>query len=299
MHDKFIRKRECMKLTTFLTYLCLLFIATAVTVSAQSKLKTVQYCDLYNSTKNYEEQLIRTEAILVYASGNRVDGGDSYLYSLKCNNRDFFALIEFAALKNRDVWHKQLEKLAVREGENLFRIVLTGKFESSDKFPVYGHLSWARAKFDALEIELVKNVTASVNFPDFDAEAPLLSAGAELIETNESFVRHLIGLRIDRELVNDLLVEDFVMTDQDEKAITKAEILNKNKDTSIAQFVHKKDGITKKKNEWDASGTVTITLLDGETKTIKYKNRFHVQNGNWVLVKTEIKDGLTVSKKTY
>ncbi len=83
-----------MKFANFLVlFICVLTLLISHCL-AQTKINNIDFCNIYSLAEDYNEKLIRTKVILVYSSDPRVDGGDNYFYSTRCNSRDFFALAE-------------------------------------------------------------------------------------------------------------------------------------------------------------------------------------------------------------
>lgn len=255
---------------------------------AQSEIKTVDYCNLFDSMETYEGQIVRTKAILVYPVVTRVDGGDRYFYSIKCNNGDFFALSDFSGLENLILWEKEFKKNSFGKADSRFQVTLTGKFTSSKIIAKYGHLNWLRAKIDVFKIESIKNVNSRRKFPDIKAESPLLERGLSLISANESFVRYLSGIEFNREDIGELLSSNFILTSSKGNSINKEDFLAQNRDESAIRFTHEVKSIIEDKNDWKVSGTITITSNSSSIQKLNYENHFSFVKNYWKLTKSKI-----------
>lgn len=128
---------------------------------------TVQFCSL-GKPSLYDNQLIRINAILVANQTPRVDGADSFLYSLRCRNSNLTVVVEWSdSLDENAPGNKAMQKIRDKpdkRGNTRVAVTLVGEFEASGKRK-YGHLDWADSQFVIHSIERVSPIRARTGWP--------------------------------------------------------------------------------------------------------------------------------------
>jgi hypothetical protein len=255
---------------------------------AQTKASNVDFCDIYNSVEDYNEKLVRTKVILLYTLGTRVDGGDNYFYSTRCNNKDFFALADLTNLERSDFWEREFKRTSVEKKENLLQVTLIGKFTNSSILPKFGHLNWLRSKLEVIEIESIKNVTSKIESPNTKVKSSNSEIGLKLISANEVIMRYLFGIESNFKEIDRLIADNFMITDSKDTSINKEDFLSRFTVLRPIKFIHKVENVTKEENGWKVEGVITILSGKSETQTLNYENEFRNFNGGFKLTNTKI-----------
>lgn len=276
-----------------LLVICAIIASVGIMVYAQThsrKLNTVPFCDLMDSSKQPEDTLVRTEAYMTYSTIGRVDGGDPFLYSPSCNNKDNFVVAEFV----KELDRKTKDFFAKLAAEKTFRLklTLTGKLQKSF-LPVYGHLSWSQKKFEIASIISVEDATISTVSPDFDAKSPLLDSAFRLRQTNDILILYFINGRID-DGSEDIIDGNFVLTDLAGDTIGFGELPNfvsskfaelkrDNKAILVRQPI-----VTIRGNEYVATGIITFDSGNRNTQ-VEYRNTFRRDKDSFIATRTEFR----------
>jgi hypothetical protein len=257
------------------------------------KIRQVDYCSLFDpGLKDFESGIIETRVLMTYSTIERVDGGDSFFYSPKCNKGDFFAVENSS--NEKSPWKKlniRFSELA-KEKEYVFEVKLKGKLQTTI-FPTFGHLGWSRNELEVLEVEYLKDVTSTAVKPDYEAETPLSDQGKDLKNTNLTIMGVFISGAFKSDIEN-LLADDFVATDSFENKYTKQNYLELVRKGLFAPSP-KYDDSRKISNGYarlfqagyKVSGFVAVAGKAVKEQKLMYENTYRYKNDSWIA--TEIK----------
>lgn len=260
------------------------------------KIITVDYCDLYDESKNYERKAMRGRALLSFSTVLDYHPSDKFLYSTECNNKDYFALFDISEVEGLKRWQRFFTGLYKKKKEYLLEIVFTGKLQT-EVMPTFGHLGWSRARMTISRIEAIKDVTSDskIKPPDLEADSPLIATGVHLQVINKELMLYFFGIDgsnavpVDYYLADDLTVivgnEEIFDKENHLQAFDKASIKGKKKINLIGISM---GAVKREKNVINIFGTLLITR-EGEKETeMKYENTFRLEEDRWLLTKTRI-----------
>lgn len=257
----------------------------------------INYCFALDSSENLEGKLIKTKALMTYSTVSRVDGGDSFLYSPKCNNGDYFAVTNFSKLKNHNKWNNFFNSLPL-EKSYILEVEFVGKIETSI-IPSFGHLAWSRAEVTIIKITSINDITSiSKNKePDYKAETPLTNNGTSLTNLNSTIMFYLLGNKNSYFDFSNSVSDKFILTDKLGRNFYKNNylklvdegIFDKSKKwdtTSVSNGYAVKFG----KDLYKVSGKVGIEYVDGKKKELKYENTFQLVKDSWMLLEIKLSE---------
>ncbi|HQU86468.1 MAG TPA: hypothetical protein PKY59_25280, partial [Pyrinomonadaceae bacterium] len=278
---------KTLKKITTLTLSFFLFSSIAVAQKNTSKIKEVDYCSLFpNELTNYESETVKTRTLMIYSNVPRVDGGDDYFYSQKCNQGDNFSVVNFASLKTDNEKWKQFFDTLSEKKIYIFEVEFTGKLRTSI-IPNFGHLGWSRNEVEVSEINVIKDVSSSVKKPNFEAETDLNDQGKSLQTINLEAVFFFTGNKSSFE-INENVGDDFVLIDFEGKKYSKNDYkefskdLNKNLENYSSRSVS--SGKAKRiGNKFTVEGFIKFSDSQNVEKRVDYENTFVLKNGVWIL----------------
>lgn len=271
-----------------LTLLLSLFSSISVAQEKISKIKTVDYCSLFpNELTDYESETVKIRALMVYSNVPRVDGGDDYVYSQKCNRGDNFSVVNSESLKDSsEKLNRFLDKLS-EEKIYIFEIEFIGKLKTSI-IPNFGHLSWSRNEIEVSEIKVIKDVSKSVKKPNFDGETDLTDQGKSLRTANLEAIFLFIGNKSSFENVSD----EFVLIDFEDKRYNKNNYEEFTKNGFFGEVKNyptravNSEKIKRIGNKFKIKGFIKFSSSQNAEKRFDYENTFILKNGVWVLIES-------------
>jgi len=271
-----------------LTISLFLFSSISIAQNKISKIKTVDYCSLFpNELTDYESETVKTRALMVYSNVPRVDGGDDYVYSQKCNRGDNFSVVNSENLKDDS---KKLNRFFDKLSEEkiyIIEIEFIGKLRTSI-IPNFGHLSWSRNEVEVSEIKIIKDVSKSVKKPNFDAETNLTDQGKSLRTANSEAIFLFIGSKSSFENVSD----EFVLIDFEGKNYNKNnyETFTKNGFFSDVENYPTRavngGNIKRIGDKFTVAGFIKFLGSQNAEKRFDYENTFILQNDFWILTQS-------------
>lgn len=282
------------KFRNFVVVCLVLFVALVPAQASKAqrmskKIKIVEYCSIAQSPQRYAGKVIRTRALMTFSTVSRVDDGDSFLYSWRCNKGDYFAIPNFSEQKIQDKSSQFFEKLS-KETDFIFEVVIIGEFVNSI-IPKFGHLSWAINEFKVHEISSIRDVTSRESYkkPNFDADSPRTDAGEHLRWLNCKILFYFLGNPTER--IDKYFDDHLVIIDASGRSFPRNEInefINGTIFDAIPTVEEKfvKDPFTSYKGgKYVASGEAGITLNSGEKKTIHYECIYRPSKYEFILEK--------------
>jgi hypothetical protein len=108
------------------------------------KAPAVNFCDLVGNPEVYNNQLVRTQALVIAGFET------AYMYDPQCDGRDTRVYFEYG----NDESVKELESLLgefIRGEAKKVNVIVTGRFESSDE-ETYGHLNSFRHRLVSTDV---------------------------------------------------------------------------------------------------------------------------------------------------
>lgn len=193
-------------------------------ITSQISVPVVEYCELFERPLPIRTGLFRTTAYMSYSTVSRIDGGDPFLYSPKCNDSDHFAVFDTA----KNVWgrYPKFFDSLPPERHHVISITFDGRLEVANSH-LFGSLDgWSRAKaliINTISLRLLPAPQESI-LPNQTAEAP----EAERIERLQaSFWLFLQSLLRSNGAEPSLLSDDFVLVNYDGAKISRTEVLSR------------------------------------------------------------------------
>lgn len=260
---------------------------------ANKGVSKISFCEVFDGSDSFDGKLVITEALMTYSTVSRVDGGDSFLYSPKCNNQDFFAVTEFSDGITKTV--KQFFSKLPDERNFVLKVTLTGRARSSF-IPLFGHLSWSRSQFVVEDINNISNITNDSSHvpPNFDDEAPLTELGNHLRNLNSDLVLSLLtGLAPEK--LNDSLDPAFGLTDPNGRTFSGDRL----RLLSLEYIFGKVDGFETRAvqqpkvkvvgQDHIATGLFWIENAARDRKQLEYENVFRQSGSTFILVRTRLR----------
>lgn len=261
--------------------------------------KKVNYCDLFDESKDFEGQTIQSQALMAVSTIATVDGAGTFFYSPECNNKDFFAETDFTNLSKQKRWDKYFNLLKP-ERKYRFEINFTGKIKSSPLF-FFGHLGSSRAEIKVLQIESIKDATSKVEEPDSKTEAIFYERAKRIQEENSKLMQYLVFLNVDTNFLNSILDDNFVFTDFNGKSIGRknflalqiSPILNKIpifKDENSVGFKTQTSTFDSKTmdNQVKVFSFIKLIYPNKTTRKINVKTIYQFNGKQWKIVVAEI-----------
>ncbi|MEK7724148.1 MAG: hypothetical protein AAB336_07370 [Acidobacteriota bacterium] len=221
-----------------------------------------------------------------FSTISRIDGGDTFLYSVECNNGDYFALANFSNLKDIAKWQIFFDKLP-NEKNFIFEVELQGNLEVSIA-PWFGHLSWSRAKIEITEIESIKDVTRKAQKPNYKTERPLTEKGRTLQLVNTETLFYLVKGKTELNL-GDYFSPEYILTDSNGNIFNKLNYQNLSERKLFSNFetISVSGGrVERIGNKYKVLGTVTFSQAD-KKHILNYENTFEFRNDWWILTETK------------
>lgn len=228
---------------------------------------------------------------MTYSNVTRIDGGDSFLYSTKCNNGDYFAVTYSYAESRR--WRKFFNNLKP-EKDYIFEVEFIGKPQTSI-VPTFGHLGWTRAQMEITEITSIKDITALPNTikPDYEAQTPLKSRGSSLQTINSDILFYFIfgDKSSSSQNVERYISDDFTLIDKFGRKFDKNnywKLIKEGLFNQVKESIGVENGRVEKLKDGNyvVSGKIKNTINGIKKESINYEDtfRFSEENG-WMLTK--------------
>lgn len=256
----------------------LIFLASFVLIiygtSSAQESKHIGFCKLFEETQ-LTERTVLTDAYLYSAPG-----GDELFYSPLCNNRDFFALADFAEAKNISSLKYASKKFLNKSRPEIYRVRFVGKFSISLP-PKYGNLSFMRAIFKVTKIVSAAAELQPTVIPDFEGDAQIIDTASSLHSVNAELMFQMFGSTDGLDIANFLLPETRVVIDGKSMDLNAAvKILTTGNGNRLE---HSVNAISWKEDEWRITGTVR-QLDQNSVSKFTFDNRFFLQKDNsWKL----------------
>lgn len=270
---------------------CFAFAFAGAFKSNAQTIPDVDICALFDSYDKYEGRTISSTALMTYSTVGRVDGGDSVLYSLKCNNPDYFATVSGGSSKT---W-KFLTDLKP-ESNFILEIEFVGRIKIGETLG-FGHLGWTRAEVNIQRVKSSKVLTteAKPNWPNHKAAAPLTARAKKVDIDGKVFLQSLyIQPKRMKDDISLLLSDDFVFKKNDGKSLSKDEYLNRDypiiaswkggwTSLGMSEVKRTKQGLS-------ALGTVAIDVNTKDKQTFICRLSFILKDGFWVISSAQLED---------
>lgn len=250
-----------------------------------SKLKTVNYCQLLDST-NYDEKIIKTTAILFSpAEGeDRVDGSsDEFFFLNTCNSRDYFALADFSQTENLEAFNKFWSAKRNNKQPLILQLNFEGKLTLTF-IPSFGHLAWLRAEIRVDKILSIKMIESKDILPDFKADSPIIKAGENLKYFNSEFMFSYFGRGLTNSQIENLLTDKTEIIINN-KLFSHVEFLDFRKEFEGGDLSLRINEVEKEKDVWRIQGKMTNKIKEKPLIEIEYENKYELQKDNsWKLI---------------
>lgn len=153
----------------------------------------MDYCSIVHSPSLYVGKTVHFRAFMTWSTVTRVDGGDSFFFSDRCNSGDYFSHTGFTKTANSKKVLGFFNRLKP-EANYIFEVDVVGKYDSA--FPaLFGHLSWTLHDLQLKEIISIKDITTlrpDVR-PDFHAETPITDTGLEISDVTTDTILYFMG----------------------------------------------------------------------------------------------------------
>ena len=280
-----------MRIAFLLTGFLFAFFTHTQAQNNQSKHKTttepvVDFCTLFDQASKYEGQVVKTHAYMSYTNISRVDGGDTFLFSPKCNNEDYFAVVN---AKSRHGW-SYLSQLPP-EQDFILDVTLQGRLRTSI-IPSYGHLSWSRAEMEVAQLDTIKNVTKTRPslLPNLDSTGRIIETGRSIKNVNAEVslwifsARHMVTAKPS-------IHSEFVLTDELGNAYT-LDTIELFRERQMFQSIGRENmavrinDLTATSDGYKALGSVEI----GDNRSVRLKfvieNTFKLDGGSPILIRS-------------
>ena len=247
--------------------------------------KNSDYCAVFRAA-NEKPRTVKIRALMSFSTISRIDGGDTFLYSVECNNGDYFALANFSNLKDIAKWQIFFDKLP-NEKNFIFEVELQGNLEVSIA-PWFGHLSWSRAKIEITEIESIKDVTRKAQKPNYKTERPLTEKGRTLQLVNTETLFYLVKGKTELNL-GDYFSPEYILTDSNGNIFNKLNYQNLSERKLFSNFetISVSGGrVERIGNKYKVLGTDTFSQAD-KKHILNYENTFEFRNDWWILTETK------------
>lgn len=150
------------------------------------------FCKLFSPTESNGRKVTRATLYEPSRSRTIVDGGDRFLFSLSCNNRDYFAIVRFTETAAA-IFERSLQKYHRANGESTLFDVEAEVNTIISPFPIYGNLSRFRAEFEVTAIKVIKQIHDDKSLPDFSSAAPVIDNAISLEASNAEFLHWLLS----------------------------------------------------------------------------------------------------------
>lgn len=273
----------------------LIILHISSTISAQTSYsntnfssKSINYCQLFNST-TYDEKVVITTAVL-YSSPDgepRVDGGsDDFFYLSKCNNRDYFAKADFSNAENLHLIRQKWEQTLDKNYPTLYWVTFSGKISLSF-IPTFGHLNRFRAQFKIDKIVSVKIIKSKYPLPDSESDAPNFEAGNALKYINSELIFSFFGRGFNTIELESLLTNDAKII-INEKLVSIKDLSEQSWNKIEGSLAVQVSEVTRNKYRWRIQGVIINTLKDKSVTKIKYDNKYVQKDSSWKLVFSRI-----------
>jgi hypothetical protein len=117
----------------------------------------VDLCELVRNPEKYDKKIVRVKAVLVGSHAVVVDGGEDYLYSPSCSERESAIFVTAHKTRQKDDPDvsksiQEFQKKRDKHGISRVWITFTGLFERATGSG-FGHLSWAQFQIATFKIE--------------------------------------------------------------------------------------------------------------------------------------------------
>lgn len=282
-------------LFNFLLLILPFSIVCEVTAQKKKDVATVDFCELVNNPKIYDQKIVRTQAI--YASNMH----GASIYDYRCKNGDAAMGIggdeRSKQIKTKKEISRKFDEVVnkrANESDNRAYVTVIGKFYDWNGTG-YGAFSHARFQFNIFAFEGVEPVKP--NTPWKTEESEFMAEVEHLRYINLKWNEAYLGSDIEN--IEEILAADYIFKDLQGKAFDKSKFL----ETSCASnsTTDKKGGAAiRGGNVFIDGNKASIT---GETisyacpTTIicqyQYENHYAKQNGQWKLITTQITSNKT------
>ena len=265
-----------------ISFLAIIFNATALHSQPVALSPQVDLCAVVDSTPPSDEpKRIRLKSLMTYSTVGRVDGGDPFFYSPKCNNEDYFAVAEFERTK----WNKKHEAFLANlkpEKNFILEVVFEGRVETAF-FPTFGHLSWSRVSVQIDKIVSIVDVSgrAGLQKPDSRVEGSKNRQARYFLSFNEEVLSYFFGIR---SLFNEdqNFADEFEAVDSDGRKFNSSNlnslIGNYRPSSGIKQLQFYHPSVRSEGSHLILIGTVMFESKSGEKNTLGYETTYIWQN---------------------
>jgi len=261
-------------------------------VNGVGEIPTVSFCDLVKNPDRYEKKIIRTTAIHVwYYHG-------TFLYHPSCKNADgvdagFESSPQF---KTSSAVDRQLQKLIShygKEGSARAGVTVIGRFSNWDGIG-YGHLNYARFRFDVMSFESAKTVPRSSPRDTSSDISDSFMADVKEIRDVLDGRWNIAYLWNDVSELEKILPEDYILTNEQQIVLSRSEVI------SLANRVGRPPAgspITAAIQEgkiFMIGNTAKITgrAVSGNCKNVmrqyRFINEYSKRNGHWQIINSRI-----------
>ncbi len=266
----------------------ILVLHLSLLVSAQSSaVKTVDFCASFDFSK-YNGQVIRTSGVLSVprAAADLVDGPSPFFYSPKCNDRDHFAVANFS-LNEDGSWTKKIESDLTPKSPLLFySVTVEGKFSVADQ-PLFGHLNYARAELQVMNVVSIERIKTGVALPDWKADSPIYDAGGSLTDTFAQFMLDLAMNKTSQTGGVDTKAARITIGRKDSSIEEIALLLQKGRVAIDEAGAGAK--VFRAGENWMANGTLTLVFKDTSKAVYEFEGEWRdVKGFPWKLISMDV-----------
>lgn len=248
----------------------------------------IPFCDLSKSSR-YQGKIVTTRGVL-YRPGdqNRVDGGEAFLFSPACNNRDNFILVNIEKVSNKTL-PKDLTATITDAKPRLFDVEVKGRLSIS-LMPSFGHLDWFRTKLDVTDINFENEVSNTEALPNLESRSPIIEASTSLQALNTELLLWLFGGS--ESVFRDIdIFNNIAKVTLNNRALTESDFVMKLRDDEATKFVVRTKNLSRMNDTWRIRGTVDLLSKNQKLRRIRYSNSFvQDKTQTWKLVGLALND---------
>jgi len=274
-------------LVAMLTFSAVLGMGQELTTDLR-QIPTVGFCELVKNPNRYDKQVVRTTAIYVaYYHG-------TYIYDPGCKTAAANVDAEFEVIsrfKTSSLVERRLQELLSHSEKNgrsgRARVTIVARFNNWNGVG-YGHLDYSRFQVVVMLIENAKSVSGRVAWN---------SKGADSFMEDVEGVRNVLDvdwnfayLLNDAARLEDLMSDDFVLTDEQKIVLNKTEVIAL---ANRAGRVRTGYAVVDEHKAFINGNTAVVTgrSTSGECKNVTRQYRFtnrYLKRLNWEIISSRV-----------
>lgn len=263
-----------------------------VGLAAGQSLTRRELCSLFaNERSSSGSEVVRIKAFMTMSTVGRVDGGESFFYSSRCNNSDNFVRANFSQLTDKRV--DKFFRTLPKEKDFVLEVDVTGTLHTS-LVPKFGHLNWSPSEFRISKVHSISDSTQRRGLikPDHEAASPVSDLGNYLRDIDSIMTMHLLG-DFGAPDLEGVLSPDFTVLDPAGKKYGRSELSRMAKDLlgemrdQRAVTLH---GVRVDGSVYTTNGTASVLDSAGVERKFTYENTFVLVDDSFVLLHSRFRN---------